>query len=156
MEDITPVVVRAAGVGSMIRLVLSIAAVFVGFLSSFAQESQQKQVLDKRDLVTKEWITEVGTNLKFLDHETIYSSDGKKIQETEYSKLGKVWTKKYEYGPDGKTTRELTYNDKGRLDSIQKFEYNEFGKKKTVYTYSAKGKLVKIKVIDYILRDHVD
>jgi len=140
----------------MKHILFSIAALFVGFLSCFAQESLQSQVLDKRDLVTKEWITEVGSNVKFLDHETIFNSVGKKIQETEYSKLGKLWTKKYEYGPDGKMTRELTYNDKGRLDSIQKFEYNEFGKKQTIYTYDARGKLVKIKAIEYTLRDHAD
>jgi len=114
------------------------------------------QVLDKRDLIIQEWITEVGTTIKFLDHETIYNSEGKKIQKTEYTKLGKLWTKKYEYGPDGNMTKELTYNDKGRLDSVQKFEYNEFGKKKAIYTYDARGKLVKIKVIEYVLRDYVE
>jgi len=140
----------------MNRLILSIAFIFAGFLSCFAQESQQRQVLDKRDLVTREWITEVGTNVKYLDHETIFNADGKKIMESEYTKLGKLWSKKYEYGPDGKMTKELTYNEKGRLDSIKKFEYNEFGKKNTIYTYDAKGKLVKIKVIEYTLRDHAD
>ena len=139
----------------MNKFIISIALIFGGFLNCIAQESQQK-VLDKRDLVTREWITEVASNVKFLDHETIFNSDGKKIQETEYTKLGKLWTKKYEYGPDGKVTRELTYNEKGRLDSIQKFEYNEFGKKKTIYTYDAKGKLIKIKVIEYTLRDHAE
>ncbi len=129
---------------------------FVAFLNCFAQESQQSQVLDKRGLVTREWITDVGTNVKFLDHETIFNSDGKKILESEYTKLGKLWTKKYEYGLDGKMTRELTYNNKGRLDSIQKFEYNEFGKKQTIYTYDAKGKLVKIKVVEYTLRDNAE
>lgn len=114
------------------------------------------QTIDKRDLVTREWNTDIATNLRFLDHETIYNSEGKKIQETEYTKSGKLWTKKYEYGPDGRMTKEVTYNDKGRLDSIQKFEYNEFGKKKVVNTYDAKGHLVKTKVIEYIMREHED
>ena len=121
-------------------------------LDAIAQEPQK--TLDKRDLVTREWNTDVATNLRFLDHETVYNSDGQKIQETEYTKLGKLWTKKFEYGPDGKVMRELTYNDKGRLDSVQKFEYNEFGKKETVYTYDAKGKLVKIKNIEYKVREY--
>lgn len=118
--------------------------------------AQTPKVLDKRDLVTREWNTEVGTNMKFLDHETIFNSEGKKIQETEYTKLGKLWTKKFEYGPDGKVSRELTYNEKGKLDSVQTFEYNEFGKKKSVKTYDAKGKLVKIKVIEYQLREYAE
>jgi len=128
----------------------------VGGITCSAQTSEVKKALDKRDLVTKEWNTDVATNIRFLDHETVYNSEGKKIQETEYTKLGKLWTKKYEYDSEGKLARELTYNEKGRLDSIQKFEYNEFGKKKTVNTYDAKGKLVKVKVIEYILREHAE
>lgn len=120
---------------------------------AFAQESPTK-VLDKRDLVICEWNTDIASNVRFLDHETVFNSDGRKIQETEYTKLGKLWTKKYEYGADGKMTRELTYNDKGRLDSIQKFEYNEYGKKKATYTYDAKGRLVKTKVVEYRFREH--
>ena len=119
-----------------------------------AQEPQKN--LDKRDLVTREWNTEVSTNIKYLDHETVYDAEGRKIQETEYTKMGKLWTKRFEYGADGRLTRELTYNSRGRLDSVQKFEYNEFGKKKTVHTYDAKGKLVKIKVIEYKMREHAD
>ncbi|MCQ2138406.1 MAG: hypothetical protein MJY60_06845 [Bacteroidales bacterium] len=118
--------------------------------------AQTIRTLDKRDLVTKEWITEVSSNTRYLDHETIYNSDGRKIQETEYTKLGKVWTKKYEYDASGKISRELTYNEKGRLDSIRKFEYNEFGKKKSIYTYDARGKLVKVKVVEYTYREHAD
>lgn len=121
-----------------------------------AQTAATPKVLDKRDLVTREWNTDVGTNIKFLDHETIYNAEGKKIQETEYTKFGKLWTKKYEYGPDGFVSRELTFNEKGKLDNIQKFEYNEFGKKKAVYTYDARGKLIKIKVVEFKYREHVE
>jgi len=134
-------------------IILSILITALELVCS-VQTSQAQQAIDKRDLVTKEWITDVATNIKFLDHETVFDSQGRKIQETEYSKLGKVWTKIFEYGSDGKQTRELTYNEKGRLDSIQKFEYNEFGKKKAIYTYDAKGKLVKIKVVEYKFREH--
>ncbi len=137
-----------------IFVVLSVLA--LSCLELAAQTQGGYKTLDKRDLVTKEWNTDVATNVKFLDHETVYNSEGRKIQETEYSKLGKLWTKKYEYSPDGSLLRELTYNDRGKLDNIQKFEYNEFGKKKAVYTYDARGKLVKIKVIEYNLREHVE
>jgi len=140
----------------MKRTILTFAILAFGFIHCAAQPQNGPKTLDKRDLVTREWNTEVATNVKFLDHETIYDSEGRKIQETEYTKLGKLWTKKFEYGPDGKMTRELTYNGKGKLDSIQKFEYNEFGKKKTVYTYDAKGKLTKVKVIEYQFREHAD
>ncbi len=142
---------------NMKRYASLILLILLGWATCPAQtpvaQGEQKP-LDKRDLVIKEWNTDVATNLRYLDHETVYDSNGKKIQETEYTKLGKLWTKKFEYGPDGNMTRELTYNEKGRLDSVQKFEYNEFGKKKVVYTYDAKGKLVKVKNIEYNLREH--
>jgi len=136
------------------RAVFSVALAI--FLCSVCCFAQNQEILDKRDLVTREWITDVATNVRFLDHETIYNSDGLKIQETEFSKLGKIWTKKYQYDQNGRMLKELTYNDKGRLDNIRKFEYNGYGKKQTVYTYDAKGKLIKIKVIEYKLRDHDD
>jgi len=118
------------------------------------QDINTQQKMDKRDLITREWNTDVRTNVKFLDHETIYDSNGKKIEETEYSRLGREWTKKYEYGEGGKVSRELTYNEFGKLDNIQTFEYNEFGKKKAVYTYDAKGKMVRIKIFEYQYREH--
>ena len=133
----------------LIYILLFFAA---GLLPLSAQEAGQKS-LDKRNLVTREWNTDVSTNLKYLDHETVYNAEGRKIQETEYTKTGKLWTKKFEYGPDGKVVRELTYNAKGKLDNIQKFEYNEYGKKQAVYTYDAKGKAVKIKIFEYQVRE---
>lgn len=109
---------------------------------------------DRGNMVVYEWNTDLATNTRFLDHETIYDSGGKKIQETEYTKLGKLWTKKYEYGQDGNVSRELTYNDRGRLDNAQTFEYNEFGRKKVVYTYDAKGRPVKMKELEYKYREY--
>ena len=109
----------------------------------------------KRDLVIKEWNTDVASNVKFLDHETVYDGQGRKIGETEYTRQGKLWTKKFEYGQDGRVCRELTYNEKGRLDSVKKFEYNETGRKQAVYTYDSKGRLVKTKVYEYKYRDDV-
>jgi len=138
----------------MVALILIL--LISGSIDCAAQSPTDQKVLDKRDLVTREWNTDVGSNFRFLDHETVFNSEGRKIRETEYDKFGKVWTKKYEYGPDGRVSRELTYNGKDRLDSIQKFEYNEYGKKKAVYTYDARGKLVKIKNFEYKYREHGD
>ena len=141
---------------SVLKVATSIIALlFAACGIGGAQTTTASKTLDKRDLVTKEWITDIATNLKFLDHETIYDSEGRKIEETEYSKSEKQWTKKYEYSESGLVSRELTYNGKGKLDNIQKFDYNEFGKKKIVYTYDAKGKLVKTKAFEYSYRENV-
>ncbi len=117
----------------------------------FAQESTQK--INKKNLVIKEWNTDVNTNSKILDHVTTYNADGKKIEEIEYSTTGKKWRKRYEYGADNRVSVEYVYNEYNRLDNYKKFEYNEFGRKKIQYTYTAKGKLKSIKVYEYIAED---
>ena len=115
--------------------------------------AQTQQTINKKNLVIKEWNTDVKTNRKFLDHVTTYSPEGKKIEEIEYGSSGQKWRKRYEYGADGKVSRELVYDGRNRLVTCKKFEYNAFGKKKTQYNYDAKGKLLTIKVFEYIAED---
>jgi len=115
--------------------------------------AQETQKINKKNLVVKEWKTDVKTNRKILDHMTTYNSDGKKVEEIEYGDKGQKWRKRYEYSDNGKVTRELVYDEKNSLVSYKKFEYNEFGKKKTQYNYDAKGKMTSIKVFEYITQD---
>ena len=116
-----------------------------------AQEQQQK--INKKNLVIKEWNTDVKSNVRTLDHQTTYNPDGKKIEEIEYGQSKQKWRKRYEYGSNGKVSRELLYDEFNKLVTIKKFEYNEFGRKKKQYTYDGKGKLKTIKVFEYITED---
>ena len=116
-----------------------------------AQEEQPK--INKKNLVIKEWNTDARTNNRVLDHITTYNPDGKKVEEIEYTGSHQKWRKRYEYGTDGKVSRELIYDEHNRLNNIKKFQYNEFGRKKTQYTYDAKGKLLTVKVYEYITED---
>ena len=127
--------------------------VLLALLTAFPAGAQTQQKINKKNLVIKEWNTDVKTNRKFLDHVTTYNPDGKKIEETEYGSSGQKWRKRYEYGPDGKVSRELVYDERNRLVTCKKFEYNAFGRKKTQYNYDAKGKLVTVKVFEYIAED---
>ena len=113
----------------------------------------QTQTLNKKNLVVKEWNTNAkGT--RTLDHLTIYSPEGKKIEEAEYDSTGsQKWRKRFEWGENGQMQRELVYDERNRLVNYKKFEYNEFGKKKTQYTYDPKGKLISTKVYEYISQD---
>ena len=111
------------------------------------------QTLNKKNLVIKEWYTDVQTNTKFLDHVTTYNADGRKIEEIEYTSSGQKWRKRYEYDAAGRVTVESVYDEKNRLDNYKKFEYNELNRKKTQYTYSPKGKLQTIKVYEYLAED---
>jgi YD repeat-containing protein len=137
----------------MKRLILIAAAMLLVLPGAFAQEQEAAPRMNKKNLVIKEWNTDARSNHRVLDHQTIFNADGRKVEETEYNSEGQKWRKRYEYGENGKVSRELVYNDRNRLYSVKKFEYNEFGRKKTQYTYDAKGRLKTIKVFEYITED---
>jgi len=129
--------------------------ILVAAFSAAAQgtTSSQTKKINKKNLVVKAW--NVGTSgTKTLDHLTIYSQDGKKIEETEFDSVGKQkWRKKFEWGANGKMARELVYDERNKLVNYKTFEYNEFGKKKVQYTYNAKGKLTGTKTYEYLTQD---
>ncbi len=116
-------------------------------------QAQEVQKINKKNLVIKEWNTDARTNARVLDHVTTYSSEGKKIEEIEYSGNRQKWRKRYEYGADGKVSRELIYNEYNKLEAVKKYTYNEFGRKHTQYNYDGRGKLQTIKVFEYITQD---
>ena len=109
--------------------------------------------INKKNLVIKEWNTEPKSGARVLDHVTTYSPEGMKIEEIEYSSDGQKWRKRFEYGADGKVSRELVYDGRNRLQTYKTFEYNEFSRKKVQYTYNPKGKLISIKHYEYIAQD---
>lgn len=113
----------------------------------------QEKTLNKKNLVIKEWKTDVKSNARMLDHVTTYNAEGRKIEEIEYSGSSQKWRKRYEYDAAGKQSRELVYDERNRLVNMKKFEYNEFGRKKTQYTYDAKGKLTAVKVYEYLTEE---
>ena len=118
-----------------------------------AAGAQEPQTMNKKNLVVKEWNTDPKGGNKVLDHVTTFSAEGKKVEEIEYSTSGQKWRKRFEYGPDGRVSRELVYDERNRLQTYKKFEFNEFGKKKVQYTYNPKGKLLSIKNYEYITQD---
>ena len=136
----------------MKRMILIAAAVLLAATGAYAQE-QDTPKINKKNLVIKEWNTDAKSRNRILDHQTTYNADGKKVEEIEYSTTGQKWRKRYEYGANGKVSRELVYDDRNKLQSVKKFEYNEFGRKKTQYNYDAKGRLKTIKVFEYITED---
>lgn len=118
-----------------------------------AAGAQEATKMNKKNLVVKEWNTDPKGGNKVLDHVTTFSAEGKKVEEIEYSTSGQKWRKRFEYGPDGRVSRELVYDERNKLQTYKKFEFNEFGKKKIQYTYNAKGKLLSIKHYEYVAQD---
>ena len=134
----------------MKRLIILAAAALLFIPGAYAQEAPK---INKKNLVIKEWNTDPKGSSKVLDHVTTFSSEGRKIEEIEYGSSGQKWRKRFEYGPDGRLSRELVYDDRNRLQTYKTFEWNEFSRKNVQYTYSAKGKLLSIKHYEYIAQD---
>ncbi len=115
---------------------------------------EQTKKLNKKNLVIKEWNTNVQTHTKVLDHVETYNPEGKKIEEIEYGTDGsQKWRKRYEYNSNGYKLKETVYDEHNRLVTIKKFEYNEYGKKKITYTYNSKGTLIAIKNYEYLTNE---
>ena len=136
----------------MKRLIL-IARASLLIVPSVAAQDAQKQKMNKKNLVIKEWNTDPKGGSKILDHVTTFNPEGRKIEETEYGSDGQKWRKRYEHGADGKVSKEYVYDSHNRLQTYKTFEYNEFGRKKVQYTYNAKGRLLTVKNFEYIAQD---
>ena len=134
----------------MKRLLILLASALLLVPAAGAQKAPK---MNKKNLVIKEWNTDPKGNNKVLDHITTFNADGRKTEEIEYNSDGQKWRKRFEYGADGKVSKELVYDHRNRLQTYKKFEFNEFGRKKIQYTYSAKGKLISIKQYEYIAQD---
>lgn len=134
----------------MKRLLILLASALLLVPAAGAQEAAK---MNKKNLVIKEWNTDPKGNNKVLDHITTFNADGRKTEEIEYNSDGQKWRKRFEYGADGKVSKELVYDHRNRLQTYKKFEFNEFGRKKIQYTYNAKGKLISIKQYEYIAQD---
>lgn len=136
----------------MKRIILIALASLLLIPAAGAQDAQQQKI-NKKNLVIKEWNTDPKGSSKVLDHVTTFNAEGRKIEEIEYNSDGQKWRKRYEYGPDGKVSRELVYDGRNRLVTYKTFEYNEFSRKKMQYTYNPKGRLISIKQYEYIAQD---
>ena len=137
----------------MKRILILLALALLPILHGWAQDTATPRI-NKKNLVVKEWNTNAKGLASTLDHLTIYSPEGKKMEEIEYDSAGKQkWRKRYEWGEDGRMARELVYDERNRLVNYKTFEYNAFGKKKTQYTYSPKGKLQGTKIYEYITEE---
>ena len=122
-------------------------------LSGLCLSVSAQNVGDSRELkknrTTKEWKLKAGSKTPMLNNVTVYDNQGRKKEETEYASYGVKARIVYEYGADGLCSREIFYNDKGKVSKIRKYEYNSDGTKHKQYTYSPKGNLETTKTYEY-------
>ena len=108
----------------------------------------------RKNLTVKEWNTDSSSKTRWLDHVTVYDSEGRKIEEIEYATYGQRERVTYEYDDaTGKVTKEVVYNDRNRAVRIRKYEWNEDGTKAKQYNYLPNGKLYSVKVFEYVFND---
>jgi len=107
----------------------------------------------RKNLTVKEWNTDAASRTKWLDHLTVYDSEGRKVEEIEYATYGQVSRVVTEYDEKGQVSREIVYNEKNKPVRIRKYEYNENGTKHKQYNYLPNGKLYSVKVFEYKFSD---
>ena len=124
-------------------------------LSASAQSLLTPEQLAKREkrknLTVKEWNTDDKTKTRWMDHMTVYDSEGRKIEEIEYASYGQRKRETFKYDEvTGKVIEEVEYNDRNRPVRIRKYEWNADGTKAKQYNYLPNGKLYTVKVFEYI------
>ena len=124
-------------------------------VNAFAQldEATMAKRQARKNLVIREWNTDSKTQTKWLDRVTTYDDQGRKIEEIEYTKYGQKWRETYEYGANGRISKNVVYNEKNKTTLVRKYEYNSDGTKKKQYNYSPNGKLQTTKVFEYVISE---
>lgn len=103
----------------------------------------------RKNLTVKEWNTDAASKTKWLDHKTVYDSEGRKVEEIEYAVYGQVSRVTIEYNEQGFVSKEVVYDEKNRPVRVRKYEYNADGTKRKQYNYLPNGKLYSVKVFEY-------
>lgn len=124
-------------------------------LAAFAEVSPETLAkrAKRKNLTVKEWNTDAANRTKWLDHLTVYDSEGRKIEEIEYAVYGQVERVTIEYNAEGLVAKEVVYNEKNKPVRIRKYEYNADGTKAKQYNYLPNGKLYSVKVFEYKFSD---
>lgn len=137
----------------IITLLLLLTSVFS--VNAFAQldEATMAKREARKNLVIREWNTDSKTQTKWLDRVTTYDDKGRKTEEIEYTKYGQKWRETFDYGSNGRISKDVFYNEKNKVELVRKYEYNADGTKKKQYNYSPNGKLQTVKVFEYVTTD---
>lgn len=107
----------------------------------------------RKNLTVKEWNVDAKGTTRWLDHVTVYDSEGRKIEEIEYATYGQRERVTIEYDENGLVLREIVYDDRNKAIRQRKYTYNENGTKAKQYNYLPNGKLYSVKTFEYIFAD---
>ena len=138
----------------MKKLVSIVVCALIGLVvwAEVSPETLAKRA-KRKNMVMKEWNTDATTRTKWLDHMTVYDSEGRKIEEIEYTIYGQRTRVVTKYNEESMVSEEVVYNEKNQPVRIRKYEYNENGTKSKQYNYLPNGKLYSTKVYEYTFQD---
>ena len=139
-------------------LVMMILVLMAGIVSAqtVSPETLAKRA-KRKNLTVREWNTQTDSKgnikMRWLDRITIYDSEGRKVEEIEYTTYGQKWREVRKYDENGLLLEEVEFNDKNKVTLIHKFKFNENGTKATQYNYLPNGHLYSTKVFEYTFED---
>lgn len=136
-------------------LVLAAGAVMVT-AQTVSPETLAKRA-KRKNLTVKEWNTQKDSKgnvkMRWLDRVTVYDSEGRKVEETEYATYGQKWREVRKYDENGLLLEEVEYNDKNKPVMIRRFKFNADGTKAVQYNYLPNGHLYSTKTFEYKFDD---
>jgi len=131
----------------------NLVLVFLFATALLSAQSSPESLDEKRErrknLTIKEYNTDANGKSKWLDHLTVYNSEGYKIEEIEYATYGMRERVLFFYDTKNVCIKEVVYDDRNKVSRIRKYDYNADGTKKTQYNYLPNGRLYSTKVYQY-------
>ena len=140
----------------MKRLFTIFSAILAFAFAAYAQEVSPETLAKRarrKNLTVKEWNVEQKGGTRWMDHLTVYDSEGRKTSSTEFARYGQKERIVTTYGENGLVVKEVVYDDRDKVVRIRKYEYNSDGTKKNQYNYLPNGKLYSIKTYEYVFTD---
>ncbi len=136
----------------LILCLLALVCAFTAAAQEVSPETLSKRA-KRKNLTVAEWNTDAKGRNRWMDHLTVYDSEGRKIEEIEYASYGQKERVVTTYGENGLVSKEIVYNDRNKPVRIRKYEYNPDGTKKKQYNYLPNGKLYSVKEYNYKFSD---
>lgn len=140
----------------MKRFFTIFSAILAFAVAMYAQEVSPETLAKRarrKNLTVKEWNVEQKGGTRWMDHLTVYDSEGRKTSSTEFARYGQKERIVTTYGENGLVVKEVVYDDRDKVVRIRKYEYNSDGTKKNQYNYLPNGKLYSIKTYEYVFTD---
>jgi hypothetical protein len=130
-----------------------LAFFLLGTVSIASAQTSPESLNEKRErhknLTIREYNTDAKGKNSWMDHLTVYNSQGMKIEEIEYATYGMRERVTAEYDANDRCVKEVVYDERNKVSRIRKYEYNVDGTKKTQYNYLPNGRLFSTKQYQY-------